>query len=413
MKKIKLFIVALLCLFLSSNVYSNGLSLNSVGPRALGMGGAFVGLANDGSAIYWNPAGLIGQRSSLWLSATDIIPMASYKFAAYGIDAQSVTNHYFAPNFFFNYNIDDFALALGVYVPAGLGVEYVGKDLTAFTGGADLNWMSRIGVINFSPAIAYKVNDNFSLGLAANIFYGMFDMERAAVIPNVGAFQYSESSSGLGFGVTLGAMYKVNNDLSFGASFRTKTNVTMSGTAKNPAFAAMGGAKESKFDRDVAWPMWIAGGVAYKPIDKLTLTFDAQLSQWSKSEDVFKTKFDNAMWAGATAASGDDTFILAWEDKTQIRFGAEYNLSESLDLRAGFYTDPAPAPDETLNILFPSSSNSVISGGFGYKMDNIKIDFGAEYLIGAERNVNPSTENMPGKHQMNIFAFSLGFGYGL
>lgn len=138
------------------------------------MGGAFVALANDGAAIYWNPAGLIGQRTSLSISATDIIPMASYKFDAYGIDAQSVTNHYFAPNFFFNYNMDDFAL--GVYVSAGLGVEYQGKDLIAFTGSADLNWMSRIGVVNFSPAIAYKVFDNFSLGLAANIFYGMFDM---------------------------------------------------------------------------------------------------------------------------------------------------------------------------------------------------------------------------------------------
>ena len=31
-----------------------------VGGRAIAMGDAFVGLANDGSAIYWNPAGLAG-----------------------------------------------------------------------------------------------------------------------------------------------------------------------------------------------------------------------------------------------------------------------------------------------------------------------------------------------------------------
>src|ERR1019366_2732722 len=30
----------------------------SVGSRALGMGGAFVGVADDASATYWNPAGL-------------------------------------------------------------------------------------------------------------------------------------------------------------------------------------------------------------------------------------------------------------------------------------------------------------------------------------------------------------------
>lgn len=35
-----------------------GQSFESVGQRALGMGGAFVAVANDGSATWWNPAGL-------------------------------------------------------------------------------------------------------------------------------------------------------------------------------------------------------------------------------------------------------------------------------------------------------------------------------------------------------------------
>ena len=31
-----------------------------VGPRAIGMGGAFSAIADDGSALFWNPAGLVG-----------------------------------------------------------------------------------------------------------------------------------------------------------------------------------------------------------------------------------------------------------------------------------------------------------------------------------------------------------------
>ena len=30
----------------------------NVGSRAVGMGGAFTSIANDASAMYWNPAGL-------------------------------------------------------------------------------------------------------------------------------------------------------------------------------------------------------------------------------------------------------------------------------------------------------------------------------------------------------------------
>ncbi len=32
--------------------------VESVGSRALGMGGAFVAVASDSSAVWWNPAGL-------------------------------------------------------------------------------------------------------------------------------------------------------------------------------------------------------------------------------------------------------------------------------------------------------------------------------------------------------------------
>src|SRR5438128_2039505 len=35
-----------------------------VGDRAAGMGGAFTGLANDGSAAYYNPAGLVLSKDS-------------------------------------------------------------------------------------------------------------------------------------------------------------------------------------------------------------------------------------------------------------------------------------------------------------------------------------------------------------
>src|SRR5438477_7409975 len=43
---------------LFSTVSLNGQTLDQIGERAQGMGGAFVAVADDASAIYWNPAGL-------------------------------------------------------------------------------------------------------------------------------------------------------------------------------------------------------------------------------------------------------------------------------------------------------------------------------------------------------------------
>ena len=40
------------------NKYAGSFLELGVGARAMGMGGAFVSIADDGSAFYWNPAGV-------------------------------------------------------------------------------------------------------------------------------------------------------------------------------------------------------------------------------------------------------------------------------------------------------------------------------------------------------------------
>jgi long-chain fatty acid transport protein len=410
-----LLVLFLVTIFSVSSLFANGLSLNSIGPRALSMGGAMVGLADDPTAIYWNPAGLAGQNSSLYAFGTDIIPFGTYKFATYGIDAKTKTNNYASPNLFANYNMGKLAFGLGIFVPAGLGAEYNGEDLINISGG-DLEWLSKIAVIDIAPTVAYKINDMFSFGLTGNIFYGMFDMKRPSTyVDSTGlhGVQYTESSTGTGFGVSGGLLCKLSDMIQFGVSARTEIKVTMSGEAENALMQAQGGPATTDFDRDVAWPLWAAFGVAVKPMENLTITADAQYSQWAKSEKEFHTDFKDPVWKAVTAATGDDTFVLDWKDCTQLRFGLEYMASEKLAVRAGYYYDPAPAPDETLTILFPSSTNNVVTAGFGFCAGKFDIDLGFEYLMGKERDITAATHNMPGKHKLDIFAFSLAIGMGL
>jgi hypothetical protein len=51
---------ALAVLLSSPAATASAQALDAVGTRAQGMGGAFVGVADDASAVYWNPAGLAG-----------------------------------------------------------------------------------------------------------------------------------------------------------------------------------------------------------------------------------------------------------------------------------------------------------------------------------------------------------------
>lgn len=418
--KIKTTLTTLALVFaLSASTFANGLSLNSVGTRALGMGGAFVGLANDGTAIYWNPAGLTTQGSSVMGYFTGITPYASYKMDLANIDAKTNSKIYTAPGLFANYRTGKWAFGLGVYVPAGLGAEWNATDFMG-AGAEGKDFLSQIGVISFSPAVAYQVTDQLSLGLALNVYYGLFDMSQPVDASSIGGGieQFSESSNGTGISITFGLKYQFSDAFSAGLSFRTSTKVAMSGDATNTMFPKIPnmppyapGPESSSFSRDVTWPMWLAGGIAYKPMDVLTITVDGQYNQWSKLEKLTAV-YDDPYWNQMMTAGGDDEFELKWEDALQIRLGAEYMASKTLALRVGYYYDPAPAPDENLNVLFPSSTNHVVTGGLTYKMGNVCLIGGMEYLFGAERDIDMNATNeMPGLHQMDVFAFSVGIGY--
>ncbi len=409
MKKItSILISGLLIILFSTSTFANGLSMNSVGTRALGMGGAFVGLANDGTALYWNPAGLAGLNSRVYIFGTDVIPMENYKFSQAGIDANTVTNHYISPNFIINYSTGKLAFALGVYVPAGLGSEFNGADLKNLTAPfGPYEWMSKIAVINISPGFAYQVTEKLSVGVALNIFYGMFDLKKpydtpmditGDGVPDV-LPQYSEESTGMGYGATIGLKYSVNNKLSLGFTYKTSTAVNMDGTAKLGTVNM-----EDNFTRKITWPTWVGGGVAYHPANNITVTLDAQYSNW-KALDKLVAEYDK--W-------GEGEFILNWKDAIQYRIGFEHTLNKSFTYRLGYYYDPAPAPDETLNILFPSSTNNAFTGGFTYSFGKIQIETAAEYLLGKER-VIPYQNGyaMPGNHTLDVLSFSLGFGYRL
>lgn len=430
----KKFFTLLVVFAVAGAAFGNGVSLNSPGTRAISMGGAYIAHVDDYSAPYWNPAGLMkteGMQASFFI--TDLVPMAKYEYDAYAIDAEAVTNHHFAPNFSFLWTCmlkDDMRMGLSMIVPAGLGVEWEGEDFLAFNGpsilGVDpssgdyiynqfqdpFEWESGIGVVNFALSAAKSFGDKLDAGVALNFAYGMMTMKRGIdSYSNVtGAYgggdtmldtQYEEESSGIGFGLGLGVQYMLNDKIDLGFSLRTPTKIAFSGDAKF-------GATEMEFDRDISWPLWVGAGMAYQAMDNLKLAFDVQWSQWSETQDVLTAEYENGV---------EDDLTLMWEDAVQIRFGAEYWMNENLALRAGFYLDPAPGVAETQTILIPQADYNVIAGGVGYKFnEKFTFDFALEYLIGSELEVTDADKDvydvaMPGKHNINIFVWSLAVNY--
>jgi long-chain fatty acid transport protein len=140
----------------------------------------------------------------------------------------------------------------------------------------------------------------------------------------------------------------------------------------------------------------------------LTFTFDLQWTNWDKVQSLTVKLLDPA-WNAAGVS--ENVLTLNWLNQLQVRFGLEYVMG-NFAVRAGYYYDPHPAPDSTMNILIPSFTYNSITAGVGYRMGSLRFDFGLEYLMGKDRTIAPAPDNMPGLYDMNILVPMISFSTG-
>jgi long-chain fatty acid transport protein len=411
-KSARFLMTAALIACMGISLSANGLNLNGVGSKAIAMGGAFIGQADDYSAVFWNPAGLTQMKnSSISLFGTDLIPSGSYYLQTpyFTIDAKTQAGMYPSGALaYFKPLSEKLLIGIAAYVPTGTGAKWDGEDLKVLTKNVAYEWQSFMAVITVSPVIAYKFNDMFSVGATLNLDYGMMKIKRGSL------GQYSEDLSGFAFGATIGAMIKPIDRLSIGLTLRTPVKAKFSGEAEMAGAAAVGQSTKSDAEREATMPLWLGLGISFKATDKLTINADAQYTNWKKVATIGIT-YDNAAWQAfkthpQLGAAFNNDFVLNWEDKIQYRVGMEYAVSNKLALRAGYYYDPSPSPAETLNILLPEIAYNAITAGLGYKSEKITIDLCLEYLMGKKQE-SPMTGKMPGTHGMNILVPNIALTY--
>jgi hypothetical protein len=84
-----LYLVSIALLFVSSAIPASAQIVESTGPRALGMGGAFVAVASDSSAVWWNPGGLAAgpfldmALAKAWTEAEERLPSWQHRTSSF------------------------------------------------------------------------------------------------------------------------------------------------------------------------------------------------------------------------------------------------------------------------------------------------------------------------------------------
>jgi len=333
----------------------------TVGPRAMGMGGAGVAVTTDALATYWNPAGLamtqtVDIRIVGGVQAIDRLGIAnaihdledfnkSDVSAANQAKAQDIADRINRPGA--NTSLNGSA---GLYVKGHFGEHAFGFNISdVATGGSFISNPIQVtqaaGQVNITGAMALRglearqaafsyayafADKMFSLGVTAKIIQG------AAYSGSLGlqggndvklSDGFGKATLSTAFGIDVGAIYRPSSWLRFGVVAKD---------INQPTFDAPGGG-ELKLGPQVR------GGVAVNPYSSLTLTADVY-------------------------ATSNKTFVPGVKSQV-LSLGAEQTiLSEFLSFRLGAFKNMKDA-----------TTPFTPTAGFGLRIFALRIDVGGGY----------------------------------
>lgn len=376
-RKLTLAAVITAALFMTtSSLYAGGYETFGLGARASSMGGAFIGLADDWTASYWNPAGL-AQLEGGAVGFDFLSPHATLRgsgsYANLPPGPQTAETYKWTKDVFINYSgmePDQFnktSVSEHFYQPQGLGCYYTFPEFTAaltfysplgyYTDWKDTlsygmgeiygkNFQSLV-TISSQLTLARELFDGLYAGLGVSLLYDHLERESEKVVSNSGILDYTYKfdmkTDGVGAEGHAGLLYKVCDWLNVGGVYRTGATVKMTGKTTSSLTLA-GAAADThttyKFRHPPTWGV----GVAVKPIgDRVTFTADFQQTLWSFYRTNVKYDQDSLLLQSST-------YDEDWSDSDRLRVGCEYMLKPTWALRGGFAYDESPLPAKSVSM---------------------------------------------------------------
>jgi len=365
------------------------------GARAVGMGGAFIGIADDATAASWNPAGLIQ------LEKPEMSVVGAYYSRTE--DFSSSTN----PEISNSAAVDDANLN---YLSASLPFNFLKRNMVVslnyqrlYEFKRELDYHLDLSTPSVPPlsssqnrqydqdgslgalGLAYtaEITPRISLGGTLNVWTDDLFWENgwkenftnhsdttfgaSHVIEDTSITEdYKEFS---GVNVNIGIMWNAFRNITIGAVIKTPFTASVK-KEYNEDWVQRDGTTGAVIDSasisdsediEIDMPMSYGLGFAWRISDQLSLDLDVYRTEWSEYI-LTDSEGNKTSGIGGQAESESDV-----GDTTQVRFGGEYLIIRPdqamvIPLRAGLFYDPEPAYDGTKDFYGIS-----LGSGIGYK----------------------------------------------
>jgi long-chain fatty acid transport protein len=321
--KHRVLVAAISAAVVTPTAMASGYKLNEQG--AAGAGNAYAGRAavvEDASVVFYNPAGMVKlERPELTVGASYINASGSFDFDSYtngaGKKYSSLEGSPYSdggdflsaatiPYAYFAMPINDkFAAGFGIFVPFGTNTDYEND----FVGGGFAD-QTKLTSIEFQPAVAYRINDQLSLGFGLDVAYmkGLISKQVDAVPYNeqlkflnggknpahaalgfaeltdeqwAGSVgfdnHYEVEGDDWAFGYNLSMMWDLNSDITLGVSYRSQMEFELRGDSKFETKSGVVGL--TKAPSDIPGTSVSAGDYIIAPVDGATGSVPDQASK--------------------------------------------------------------------------------------------------------------------------------------
>ena len=413
-----IFLVSLLSIVQTAE--AGGIRAWGIGARATSKGGAFVGEADDWTAIFWNPAGLATlKRSSVAVEPGFffIKTQDGSSFNNYDTNTRSIYHGDIFPRV---YNIPGLAveptrfkkienvykgaspyssaggnihlkyldIGFGAYCPANIATDWKDsmKDLVN-NAEIDARYFATQQIFVYNVSVAKEIVPRLFVGAGFNLLDANTKLKAKKSYNSVAApalnynMSLEERAFGQGYEGEFGLLYHIiENKVSVGGTYRTGARVHLDGEA-DVTNTVLLDSEHSDYSQTLDYPSGFAVGVSCKPIEKLTLNLDWTRDDWHRYDRKISYQYQGLLLQNVDINWG-------WKISNQVGFGAEYFYKPEFALRAGLRWDQSPQSPETVSIANVTDLDKIwYTAGLGYKKGNFDYDF-AFFTAPATERIN-------------------------
>lgn len=269
---------------------------------------------------------------------------------------------------------------------------------------------------NINPSVAYKVNDQISVGAGVSAQWLQGTLSQAVDQAAVGAGDALGRFKGdsWGFGYNFGALFKPLPGTQIGAAYRSKVDHKLSGDldflGTVAPFSGLLQSAAAKLDFDM--PATTTLGITQTVTPRLKVSLTAQWTQWSSLKSI--------SFQSSTAVA---PINLGFYDTWFTSIGASYQWNDQVTLRAGAGYDQSPVSDHYRTVSIPDQDRYMLGLGFGYKINEaLTLDGAYAHYFAANASMNSSINNtdssnptptvLQGSYQLSLDYVSVSVRYG-